>query len=104
LKFFQSEHIGLTFRMLHFVENLLTDHFPRKFASYRNSVAHVLNDVYERNDVKWHYAFKIMQLAALLCMLKHIGLEKEEIDQLFHLTQINDESRLRIIIEKFVRI
>jgi hypothetical protein len=104
LKFFQSEHTSLTVGMLHFVENLLTDHFPRKFASYRNSIAHVLNDVYERSDVKWYYAFKIMQLAGLLCMLRHIGIEKQEIDQMFHLNQINDESRLRIIIEKFVGI
>jgi hypothetical protein len=104
LKFFQSEHSSLTVEMLHIVENLLTDLFPKKFASYRNSIAHMLNDVYERNDVKWYYAFKIMQLTGLLCMLRHIGIEKEEIDQMFHLNQINEESRIKIIIEKSVGI
>lgn len=69
LKFFQSEHIGLTFRMLHFVEDLLIDHFPKKFAIYRNAIAHVLSDVYESNHTKWYYAFKIMQLTSQLCML-----------------------------------
>ena len=104
LKFFQSEHTSLTIGMLHFVENLLTSQFPRKFASYRNSIAHVLNDVYEGSDVKWYYAFKIMQLAGQLCMLRHIGFEKKEIDQMFHLDKIDDESKMRIIIEKFVGI
>ena len=45
-----------------------------------------------------------MQLTSQLCMLRQIGFQKDEIDHIFHLDKIDDESRLRIIIEKFIEI
>ena len=91
--------MSLTFRTLLFVEHLLTEQFPSTFAKYRNALAHLLSKDYEASPNRWYYASKIMQFTGQLCMLRMLGFEKKEVEDMFFLNEINYESRLRVIIE-----
>jgi hypothetical protein len=85
--------------MLLFAEHLLTEKFPSRFAKYRNVIAHLLSKYYEDSSDKWYYASKIIQFIGQLCILRLLGFEKKEIENIFFLDKIDNESKLRVIIE-----
>jgi hypothetical protein len=100
LEFLNSESPNVGHSLLLFVKFVLMEQFPKEFAKYRNTMAHLLARDYQRIGInRWFYGLKILQLTAQLCVLSLLGFTHKEICAIFFLDSIDDRIKLEVMIK-----
>lgn len=96
----KNEGHGITYAILSFVKFVLIEKFAGQFAGYRNVIGHVLDKNYQVIGTnKWFYAFKTLQLTGQICVLNLLGFSYQEICKTYFIEDMDEETRLKIMIE-----